>query len=74
MIGIRCSTDGPSSGPRRGSTNGTNAAIDPQLFTDGLATLGGGDITVSAAGNISGNGSLNFLGEKQTQSHLPVSG
>lgn len=31
----------------------TSAAIDPQLFVEGIATLGGGDINVSAGRNVS---------------------
>jgi hypothetical protein len=31
----------------------TSAAIDPQLFTEGIATLGGGDIIVTAGVNVS---------------------
>jgi filamentous hemagglutinin family protein len=46
---------GPVDEPWRSGAVGaqTSAAIDPQLFPQGIATLGGGDISVSAGANVS---------------------
>jgi hypothetical protein len=35
-----------------GATISTNVLVNPQLFSDGLGTLGGGDISVKAGGNV----------------------
>ncbi|HEY4078732.1 MAG TPA: filamentous hemagglutinin family protein [Rhizomicrobium sp.] len=54
-LGSTFSWIGASDEPwRTGVVNdNTSAAIDPQLFPDGLGTLGGGNITVDAGGSIS---------------------